>query len=74
MNRVGETQSRVLPRDFLLLEVNQGLMKSVSEVAGNLLGLVFLRAEDGVTPKFLLHLPAFMPKIRVCLDWFQTDH
>ena len=47
MNRVGETQSRVLPRDFLLLEVNQGLMKSVSEVAGNLLGLVFLGAEDG---------------------------
>ena len=72
MNRIGETQPSVLSGDFLLLEVNQCLVESVLEVAGDLLGFVFLGAEDGVTPKFLLHLPAFVPKIRICLDWFRT--
>ena len=63
MYRVGQTKPGVLPRYFLLLEVDQGLVEAVLQVLGDLFGFVLLGTQDGVTSQLLLHLTAFVSKI-----------
>ena len=63
MNRISQTQSGVLARNLLLLEVYQGLVKSVLQVASDVLGFVLPWTQDGVTPQLLLHLAAFVSEI-----------